>query len=390
MIHTYSLHTSQIDVLEAALFDIQEGLQGISLSKYSVGIIACHYDYINNGIVSAIAKMLPFPLIGFTTYYQATPNDNGLFSLTITVLTSPDVVFKVTCSDTTDYPDTLSPEARIASVYKDSIAGFSAPPAFIMPFVSPKRPISGDIFLELFDELSGGVPQFGAVTTGEDEVGTNVFVICGDKVFTNGFALLSFYGEAHVKFYYGNHQPENLLMMRASVTKASGAVVHELNNKPATDYLQRHGIEISEDTKMLLPTIPFCFKKTPQDPLIARTMVDFLPDKSAVFLGDIPEGSIFRIGTANTEDILAVSRSVMEEAVKDISENACFFIFSCVGRYIALGLDITAELDLASALIPKENTYLSSYVGGEFCPVIKDGTCENYFHNSSFIVCVIE
>lgn len=387
MINAFSLQTSEADIVENALEDIKGQMENLVLLKNTVGIIACHYDYIDGGILEAISEVLPFPLIGYTTFYQSTPKIGGLFEMTITVLTSDDVRFvTASCSQEADKEEAVS---LIKDTYEEAFAVYAEKPSLMMSFLSMNRPISGDEFLRHLDECSGGVPVFGGVTAGDDDSGGNMFVICGKQVFTMGFVVLLIIGDVECSFYYGNFKEENLMMMTATVTESEGVTVKKLNERPATHFMEMNGIQLTPETKGALLTVPILFKQQDEDISVARTMVDFNEAGEALFFGEIPEGASLRIGTANSDDILEVAQQVTRTAAVNSGDASVWFMFSCVGRYVALGLEPTLELDSIKGLIPDKMTYLSGYVGGEMCPVYTENGWSNRYHNSSFIVCTL-
>lgn len=384
MVKSYSLHTSEIDIAQEARDDILQQLGQVPLLQNSVGIIVCHYDFVDNGIVALLAEALPFPLVGFTTFYQATPKTNGLFELSITILTSDDVRFAVSCSTAQERED--APQERVEHAYRAAFQVHGEAPAAIMSFLSVNRPVSGDEYLRLLDACSGGVPGFGGITTGDDETGANVYVICKDEVFSEGFAMLLIIGEVDARFYSGHYREDKLLEMTATVTKATGVVVKQLNQQPATEFLDKNGIAINPDGSTTLLTVPFLHRRPGETALVARTMGGYNQAGEALFFGEIPEGSLFRIGTASTQDILMVSRGTLEKALEDNENASVLLLFSCVGRFMALGLETTSEMDFVTDSIPQGLPYLAAYVGGEICPVVNNGKAENRYLNSSFVV----
>lgn len=387
MLHSYSLHTSEIDDIDAAIGDITGQLRNITLLGNAVGILVCHYDFVTSGIVAALSEMLPFPLVGITSFYQAAPQVNGHFELTITLLTSDDVRFAVANSvgEGTDIP----PSEVVADAYWRAFAVYGEQPSLIFGFLSANRPISGDAFLRMLDASSGGVPSFGGVTTGDDEAGTNVFIINQGYISTYGFALLLLIGDVNISFYAGNYRDDKMLEMIATVTKADDVIVQELNEQPAVAYLREHGFPLEDTECNTISNIPFLYKEAGEPLFTARTLGGFDMAGGLHFLGAIPQGARLRIGNTSNEDILEISREVTEQAVAENPRASALFVFSCVGRYIALGLSPTSELEYVAQGIPGNIPYLACYVGGEICPILSDEHLANRYHNASFVVCAL-
>lgn len=383
MIHPYILHTSEVDIPGVAVNDILEQFSKCSLSKNTVGILVCHYDFVENGIVSALQEVLPFPLVGITTFYQKTPPASGLFELTITVLSSDDVRFSLARCFPSDKEQAA---ARIGDAYQAAFDQYGEEPSLVLSFLSANRPISGDEYLRSLDCVSGGVPSFGVVNSGEDESGANIYVICEGEAFLEGAVMLLLIGEIKARMYTNDKPEDRLLAISTTVTKGEGVIVRELNGEPAVTYLKKNGIALDDTDAGIISSIPFYCRISKEDVLLSRTLKSVAPDGSLEFMAEIPEGALLRVGTVTSDDILEESRSVMQRAVQENPEAVLFLIGSCVGRFITLGLETTAEMDYALAVVPEGRNYMASYVGGEICPVYKDGRLVNRYHNNSFII----
>lgn len=230
----------------------------------------------------------------------------------------------------------------------------------------------------------------GCATTGDEDNGNNMYVICDGQVFNEGFALLLFFGDVCPRFYVGNYLEEFLLEASAEVTEASGVVVHKLNGQPTATYLARCGIEMTDESRPGLITIPILHKRPGEDALVARTMVDFDETGSATFFAEIPVGSTFRMAACGADDILESTRAAARRAVEENPDAGLMLLFSCIGRYISLGLGAGSELECATDLIAEGVPYLASYVSGEICPVTSGDRLVNRYHNSSFIICTLK
>lgn len=389
MIKSYSLFTSELDDNEAAVQDIASQLKEIQLRKNTIGLVACHNEFVESGIMKEVQAVLPFPLAGIVTFYQATPEVNGLFEMTITVLTSDDVRFA--CAGRSLEEGAASAEKLVGDAYQQAYAEYGETPSLIFSFMTLQTPISGDCYLRLLDAASGGVLSFGSLSAGETEGdSSNLYVICGEQIWVQGFAMVLCFGEVHPKFYFRNFRTDKLLEMTATVTDAKGPVVKEFNNQPAYSFMEKNGIVLTEEEKQGLSTIPFLHKVEGEKEFVARTLGGVSGAGEALFYGEVPHGAVMRAGTVTAEDIMDLSREAVRQAVEENPEAAVLLMFSCVGRFITLGLDTTSEMDSATGAIPAGMKYLACYAGGEMCPVERHGKQVNRFHNSSFIVCALQ
>lgn len=389
MIKSYSLYTSKIDDPQIAVEEIQTQLTEISLLTHSVGIVVCHHDYVVEGTVRELKRALPFPILGLTTFYQMTPKISGLFELTVTVMTSDDVRFAVAATGMA--PGDEDPAQFIHQTYQKAYAIYSETPAMVLAFMSVQRPVSGDEFLRMMDASSGGVPCFGGVTTGDDDTGVDVQVICEEETFNTGFVILLFIGDVRPRFYYNNFREEKLLEMIGTVTKAEGEIVRELNGQSAVPFLQKNGMPLEDNDRNIVSNVPFMYKMPWEKRMTGRTLGGFDEDGALRFLAEVPEKALLRMGTVSMEDILRGSHETMLEVIRENRDAGVLLIFSCVGRYITLGLSHTSEMEHVAEDIPRNIPFLANYVGGEICPVDsqENGSLENRYHNGSFVVCAL-
>lgn len=385
MLKSYSLFTSEIDVPELALADIHEQLSSIELLTNSIGILVCHYDHVYNGVFEALAKELPFPVMGYTTFFQLTTKAEGLFELTLTILTSDDISFATgLCADKSN--ESLD---CVSNIYKEATSLNGGEPSLIMSFIAANS-ITGDEYIRQMDLASGGVPNFGAMAFGDKNDGENAFLLYGDKAYKEGFAALMFFGALESNFYLGNVSEEKLLKKHALVTKSDGVILKELDNAPATDFLASRGVILDEDDKLGLLTIPFLFRLQGSETLVARTMFDFNEKGEAYFFAEIPENVTFHIATSTTDEVVDVANATIEKAVRENPEAALILIFSCVGRYMALGMETSQTFEGFKTRLYGNANYLVTYTNGEICPIESEGRLNNMYHNYSIVICVLK
>lgn len=387
MIQSFTLYTDEIDAPELARSEIAKQAAALALKKHTVGLLVCHYDYINGGIVQALSQELAFPLIGITSFYQSTPRAQGLFELTITVLTSDDVCFSIASSGDVSNDDDSA--EVVHDTCSRALGEQKQPPDLILSFLAVRRPISGDEFLRRLDRWSGGAPCFGAVTVTEDEAGNNAYLVCGDTITESGFTLLFMTGNIHAEHYVCSYREEKMLDIMATVTEANGAWVRRLNGEPALAFLRKNGLQLRDEDQDRVCNVPFFCKQPGELFYLGRTLGAYDDAKGLYFYGELPEGSMLRIGTASMEETVAVSTDIVRRAAAENPEAALMLIFSCIGRYITLGLDPTQEMDKTTGLIPQTANYLACYVGGEICPVPLFEGPVNRYHNISYVVCVL-
>ena len=76
MIQMMTAFTTEVDEIDDALNEILGQLNLGALKKNSAGIITCHSDFADSGLIEALAERLPFDTIGATT--MASANAHGM------------------------------------------------------------------------------------------------------------------------------------------------------------------------------------------------------------------------------------------------------------------------------------------------------------------------
>ena len=71
MITMYTARTSEIDEIDEAIDEIKSQIDLSALKKHSGGLIFCHIDFVESGVVAALCEALPFNVIGMTSMVSA-------------------------------------------------------------------------------------------------------------------------------------------------------------------------------------------------------------------------------------------------------------------------------------------------------------------------------
>ena len=156
MITMYTARTSEIDEIDEALNEIKSQIDFGALKKNSGGLIFCHIDFVESGVVAALCEALPFNVIGMTSMANADEHGYSLFDLSLTVLTSDEVTFEAGMTDSIS-PDNY--EAEIARLYADTRARTSSDPAMIFTFMPYLRDVAGYEVVAAMDAACRGVPS---------------------------------------------------------------------------------------------------------------------------------------------------------------------------------------------------------------------------------------
>ncbi|MDR2494469.1 MAG: FIST C-terminal domain-containing protein [Spirochaetaceae bacterium] len=389
MIQARTAYTAEIDDPEAAARDILRQLAlGGALRASSIGFLSCYTEFTQTGAAKAICEALPFPVIGMTTAGAAVPAGLGELGLSIMVLTSDEAVFAAGVSGSLLKEP---PEYALEKAYRAARAALPREPALMIVFAPILKEITGERILRILTAMNPGLPVFGAQAV--DYIDINLF----SKSFTlfNGenrrdalsFALVC--GEIRPSFFVHSISTIHIQKQRALITKASGNQVMEVNGMLFRDYLEKIGmLGLSEGAAM---SFPFVVDYGDTFLSVPRAVYSMTREGHAIFSGSMPEGATLAIGDIDYTDVLHTAKEALSNIIRE--GGSCVLFFSCLIRYMALGPDTVAEMELLrSTMRDAQNAppYLFSYTGGEFCPVYsgKERAFINRCHYCSFICCV--
>jgi len=385
MIKMMTAFTEEVDEVEDGLAEILGQIDLGGLKKNSVGLITCHYDFVNSGFLGELCGKLPFDVIGTTTMASSNQHGQSMYALSLTVLTSDDVVFKTAMSkplDSNDYRD------KIDLVYKEAVGKLGGRPSLIISFFPFIKELSGAPIHKCLDEVCGGVPFWGSVATNIDVSYEQCFTFCKDNVERNGLAMLLMHGELDPEFIVVSMPGKNISKTRGQITSSDGCLLKGINGIAPIKYLESLGVIIMKDASITTPLMVYYEGST--EP-VALTVYNVYDDGSLLCGGEMTEGASLAVGEITTESILASAGEGIDRLLKSGKRNGVLML-PCVSRYVMLAPNRGGEMDLIADKMENGRLmpYMVGYAGGEICPVRDEaGVLRNRFHNFSFTVCVL-
>ena len=388
MIQSFTAYTNEVDDPEAAVPEIlkQLDLGGRNiLLKNTIGIISCFADYVESRVWESLCKALPFEVIGATTIVNAVSGGTGETMLSIMVLTSDDVSFASALSE----PIFGEDKAPLAAMYQAAQAKLPGKPSFMLTYSPLLNNFGSDFYVDSMSDISGNIPNFGTLAVDHNSDYHEAYVLLNGTYSRDRFAILLVYGPVSPVFYVGTISDEKIFPEKGVVTGSSGNQLRTVNGIPAVDYLQSLGLTKNEEGGITgINSFPVILDYNDGTQPVARAMFAVTPEGYAVCGGNIPEGSTLSIGAFNPAEIVATAGRTLEAALAP-GKHSTLLIYSCVGRYFALGYNPMEEINrLQDRLAGGSVTYMAAYSGGEFCPVYdKDEKTVNRNHNNTFIIC---
>ncbi|MCL2042718.1 MAG: FIST C-terminal domain-containing protein [Treponema sp.] len=392
MIKTLTAQTAEVDDVKTAVEQIQSQLGTGGLLKNTIGIAACHYEFVHSGVLKGITEALPFDIVGTISSGQSAADAYGTLLFTLIVLTSDEVEF-----DKVLTPSLLNEPGRvIADTYTAAVR--PEKPALLLTFAPFMIQNSGDEYVNVLSEASGGVPCFGTIAVDDTLDFANCFMLADGEHHRDRMAIIPVYGNIHPKFYIANISESRILEKSADVTKSAGHILMEVNGRPVTDFFEDLGLTKASETQYALSSLPFLLDYNDGTPRVSKIFVTLTPEKYAICAGAMPEGSTFWIASSDKDDVLLTTGEAVDLLLKDIKNRpgSGLLIYSCISRGMTFGGDQFREIELVreklgSAVQPALNVpFMMAFSGGEICPTqVSDDKAINRFHNNAFIACLL-
>ena len=377
MIKSFIATTREIDDAQVAVDEILAALDcDKNLMKNSLGIVSCFSEFEETGVLKAICNALPFDCIGATSCVCAADQEIDQIILVVTVLTSDDCEFR-----TTAFPINENYEDAVCSAVSELMENHSEKPALFLSYFPLSKTIGGDMILAVLDQTANEIPVFGTVAVDHNVDYSTAGTIFNGNLYKDEAVLCAVYGPVSIAFEVVSLDENKIRKQKAIITESKGSLLIGVNGKSVREYLPEIGMKESE----FLGLVPFVIDHKDGTKPVARAVYAFTPEGYAVCGGAMPEGATLSIGRVDADDVLSTTENMFEQLVD--KDNNFILSYSCLARYLALGLNVTSEAEKIKAAADGAN-YHFAYSGGEICPLSdSDGKLKNYFHNYSIVFC---
>ena len=202
------------------------------------------------------------------------------------------------------------------------------------------------------------------------------------------------YGNINPRFIVGTFPEDKVMPYRGEITKSNGSLVSEINNINAYKYFESIGFVNNGVLQENFNFVPFAIdqkKRADYDGIpVIRGIALFTEDGSAIFRGDVDEGSTFSLLTCETEDVLTATEQKIKQ-MNELPDVNGALLFPCIARrMMTMGNNPLMELETVKNTIHPEIPFIMGYAGGEISPTLgRNGIPTNRFHNYSLIILVI-
>ena len=378
MIKSYTATTREIDDEVAAVEEILAALKPEqNLLRNSIGVVSYFPEFEETGVLKAICDALPFDCVGTTTCICSSDNQTDQVIFTIAVLTSDDCEF-----ETAVLPITERYEESISSTLSP-LLGRPDKPALILSFFPLINTVSGDMILAAIDRTTGGIPLFGTTAIDHTTDYSAAKTMHNGKGYREAAVLGLIHGAPNFSFEIASLDESKIRNQKAIITESDGSILTGVNGKSALEYLEEIGVT-EQDLSTGLGILPLVVDHMDGTKPVARAVFTLTPDGHAVCGGAMPVGATLAMGRVNKDDVMNTTERALKPFVK---EGSHIFSYSCMARYLALGVDYAAEAEMVSG-IAGGTQYLFACSGAEICPLPdSSGKLKNFFHNFTIVFC---
>ncbi|MDR0937726.1 MAG: FIST C-terminal domain-containing protein [Oscillospiraceae bacterium] len=386
MVKMMTAFTTEIDDVDDAVSEILSQLDLSALQKNSVGILTCHFEFIDSGLLGELHRRLPFDIIGMSTMASANPHGKDIYGLTLTVLTGDDVVFAAGSTGPLG-ADTF--REQLAGTYNEAAAKLPGKPAMIISFMPFVRELMGPVLSRTLAEISGEIPVWGGIAFNANANYEDCYVIYNDTNLENALSMVLIYGEVQPEFVVVSIPEEHINKKKGVVTDSEGVILRQVNDMPVLDYLSSIGIVVIKEVST---TTSFMVYYEGSSNPVALGVADVNDDGSLLCGGEIPVGSRISIAAISPKSILDSAAEGLQRVLQYKDSHSGALMLPCGTRYVMSSPNNNDEVDFIAEVMAKNPgfEYSFGYSGGEICPVRdENGNYINRHHNYTFSACIL-
>lgn len=373
----------------------QQAMDQIQSAKPSLAMVFASVRFNQKQVLEGIKSVAgDVPLLGCSDSGEITTDGPDSEAVAVMILHAPEIEFTIDVGKgikTNSRGAGRQVAENIIKKAKDELSMFIMLPDGLTGN-------GADIVRGVQDVLGKHFPIMGG-SAGDDFKFEKTFEYYNDQVFNDAVVAVGLSG----KFAWGvgvqhGWEPIGLPM---KVTKSKGAVLKELDNKPALriyqDYFGKKADElIREPIARMAYTYPLGMSVKGSDELLIRDVVIANKKGEITCAAEIPEGSEVRLMLGDPEKAIKSAKKAAENAKLQLknAKAKAIFVFDCMARCKLLGQGIRTkdEIDAIQDVLGKNVPLIGFYTYGEQAPLAGDvdsKTCNSVFHNETMTLLVI-
>ncbi|MDI6778469.1 MAG: FIST N-terminal domain-containing protein [Patescibacteria group bacterium] len=373
----------------------QAGYEACSLAIKKAGIekpdlviafssVGLNQDEVVGGINEASGKT---PLIGCSDAGQITnegPNKGGV---SVMAIKSDSMKF------TTGMGGQIANGAREAgAALASDISGKAAEPMELLIMLTDVLKGNGaDIVRGVQDVLGKNFIIVGGAA-GDDFLFKETSVYYYDQVLPSSIVGAGLSGKFSVGI--GVRHGWTPIGLPQKVTKSSGAVIEEIEGKPAVSIYEQYFGKKAEELKseplaILAITYPLGMSVEGSDELLIRDPITVDEKGAITCAAEIPQGSEVHLMIGSKENAIAAAKDAAQKALEQLggSRPKAVIVFNCIARNKLFGKDAGEEIQAIQSILGVNVPLIGFYTYGEQAPIGGDISRPlSCFHNETVVI----
>lgn len=278
-------------------------------------------------------------------------------------------------------------EQAVDTAVTQAVSGTSKPPALAIATPTVEQVNPSSLAAALARTLGDDVVVFGGGAVPDYPIdipwlGASQFR--GREILTDAVPLLLFSGPLHVSV--GIRHGWANVGATATVTRSSERFVHEIDGRPALEYLDRY-VGVGERGA---PAAPLAVLDEASGRTYLRAPQAFDEgDGTVAVLGSVPEGAEVHLALSSPDQILEGTAQSIADAIAEFPSGhapEAALVSSCIVRNFLLGAQSADELAIIREAAGNDVPVTGFYCYGEIGPLANGGT---NFHNGTCVVALL-
>ncbi|MBI1974704.1 MAG: FIST C-terminal domain-containing protein [Candidatus Zambryskibacteria bacterium] len=374
----------------------QDAIAKLGSESADLAIVFASSKYDQNemlkGVISVSKEAL---LVGSSTAGEITTEGPAKkSSVAVMLMKSPNIKFYAAVGENVAADARAAGKKAAEEVKK--LAGTELKAFMMIPDVLVGN--GADIVRGVLDSLGEHFPVVGGAS-GDDFKFEKTYQYLHGKVYSGSVVGLGLVG--NFKIGIGVKHGWLPVGVPMKVTKSQGAVLHELDGKPAINlYRDYFGAEEAqklqkETLAKLAITYPLGMTVEGSDEMLIRDPITVDEKGSITCAAEIPEGSEIRLMVGSREEAVKVAKIAAEKAVEQLDglPPKAVIIFNCIARNKLFGEHSGEEISAIQEVVGKATPLIGFYTYGEQAPlggeVRNINKCNPVFHNETVVICAL-
>ena len=243
--------------------------------------------------------------------------------------------------------------------------------------------------------LGAHFPVVGGAS-GDDFKFVKTYQYCEDSVYSGACVGLGMSGEFSMGIGVKHGWLPIGLPMK--VTRSEGAVLHEIDGKPAISlYEDYFGEEKARELRTqtlakLAITYPIGMNKEGSDELLIVDPLSVDANGSITCAAEVPTGADIRLMIGSSDEAIAIAKVAAEDALKQLNgkKPQAIIIFNCIARQRLFGVRAGEEISAIQSVLGLDTPLIGFYTYGEQAPlggeVRNIEKCNPSFHNETVVI----